>query len=92
LSNWTLAIIHTGSSAVGCTNNYSIKERQVDILEVYRAAKKGVAERGLTEVIDVDSANVRNSNASSLFDELAAVVPVLKPEIRTGASLVTLIQ
>jgi hypothetical protein len=54
--------------------------------------KNGVAERGLTEVIAADNAIVRSSNASSLVDELAATVPVLKPDMRTGASLVVFIQ
>jgi hypothetical protein len=52
----------------------------------------GVAERGLTEVIAADNGNVHNSSASSLVDELAAAVSVLKPDIRTGASLVAFIQ
>ena len=54
--------------------------------------KNGVAERGLTDVIAADNAIVRSSNASSLVDELAAAVPVLKPDIRTGALLVAFIQ
>ena len=52
----------------------------------------GVAEKGLTEVNAADNGNVRNNSASSWVDELAAAVPVLKPDIRIGASLVAFIQ
>jgi hypothetical protein len=52
----------------------------------------GVAEKGLTDVISAVNASVRNSSASSLVEELAATVPILKPDIKIGASLVAFIQ
>jgi hypothetical protein len=61
-------------------------------LKCIEPPKNGVAERGLTDVIAADNAIVRNSNASPLVEELAAAVAVLKPDIRTGASLVAFIQ